>query len=526
MSSTPSKPQSGYILPATALLLIPMVVFMALAVDVAGWTVQANRVQSAADASSLAGAALLPDQPDATAAAIEIAAANGYVDGVDGVSVNVTFPSVSLIQVEITGPADRYFSNIVTDTPMDVTRVAEATSLAPVGFGSPTNVLGFGPYSLDGIQASNYWLLEGNDCTPAEFGDYRAAQRLEAPWCGNFPATESPVWKRATDGREGGNFYVVTIPPGVTVPSTLNVFDPGKCPAYGSKPQDRGWDQAPNDGTRLEFRSWDSNNTALLDSDDSPSSGWWGSNDCAADLGIPAASWTNFADGWTTTPFTFPPNTTGEPETHLIQSRVLDSVSHGWNYHSFWVQPNDGTTSCLSIGSPSCPTIGAEDWATVGAQGNVIGDPMFLYMTEVGIEHAGRTLEITVWDTGEGMDNIQVIDPTGKSLDFTWTTDDPAYGSNNPADTCGPNPCLDLDPDNNNYPPKLTGPGWTNHWRFNGRLTTLSIPLDAQTDFSAFAASGQGNWFRLRFEPRPGNVAQEWATFSVRLTGDPIRLTY
>lgn len=276
----------------------------------------------------------------------------------------------------------------------------------------------------------------------------------------------------------------------------------------------------------MEWRSWDTGGTALIETDDIPSSGWWGSNECASDLPYAASSWTDQTQGWTTSPFTFPANTTGEPETHLVQTRVLDSTAHGWNYHALWVKPNNATTSCTSIATTNCPTISAEQWIATGARGETIGDPMFLFMSEIGPEHSGRTLEISVWDTGEGMDNIQVIDPTGKALDFTWESDDPTYGADNPSDTCAGLPCLDLDPANKNYPPKITGPGWGLHHRFNGRLVTLSVPLDAQTDFAAYPATGFGYWFRLRFEPVPTKRATEWATFSVRLSGDPIRLTY
>lgn len=47
MGTASSGSQSGYIIPATALLLIPIVIFIALAVDVGGWTVTANGTRRA-----------------------------------------------------------------------------------------------------------------------------------------------------------------------------------------------------------------------------------------------------------------------------------------------------------------------------------------------------------------------------------------------------------------------------------------------------------------------------------------------
>ncbi|MEL6982111.1 MAG: pilus assembly protein TadG-related protein [Actinomycetota bacterium] len=520
------RSEAGYVMSITALMLLPLIAFVALAIDVGGWTVQATQAQNAADAAALAGAALLPDQNAADDVAREVAELNGYEHNVDGATVEVTFPSISTIRVLVSRGADRYFSQIVSDDAFEIARYADATSLSPVTMGSPTNVLGFGPYSLDGTQPANYWILENNDCQIAHYGDVAAAKYLSSPWCGDGLGLDlNPNWKRASDGRDGGYFYVVEIPPGVTVPSTLMVFDPGKCGAYGLKPGDTRHNRPDNEGTLLEWRQWSTNNTPLITSDDTAVSGWWGSDECANDLPYPATSWTDQTEGWTTTPFTFPANTTGETETHLIQSRVLDSTRLGWNYHAFWVRPNNGTEGCSSIGSTSCPTIGAESWFATGARGSANGVPMELFLAEVGPEHEGRVMNVNLWDPGEGMDNIQVIDPLGNSLDFTWSSDDPNHGIGNASDTCAGNPCLYLDPFGSSYAAKLSNPGWNAHWRFNGRQISLSVPLDQQVDYPAYATSGLGYWFRIRFEPLPTKVATEWASFGVQVSGDPIRLT-
>ncbi|MEM8922855.1 MAG: pilus assembly protein TadG-related protein [Actinomycetota bacterium] len=521
------NPEAGYVVPMTALLLVPLMLFSALAVDVGGWTVQANDLQSAADAAALAGAALLPEEAKASAVAREVAGLNGYTDGVDDTTIVVEYPDSTTIRVVITHPADRYFSGVVNDSPLYITRYAEASSLSAVGIGSPTNVLGFGPYSLGGSPPANYWMLENNDCSTAHWGDIRAARYLSSPWCGDGRSLPlNPAWKRATDGRTGGYFYRVEIPPGLTTTSRLMIMDPGKCPGYGSKPADGQWSGAANTGTIMEWRRWDANATPLITSDETPITGWWGSTECLADLPYPSTSWTDQSEGWTETPFVFPANTTGETEYHLIQSRVLESTRQGWNHHSLWVRPDNGVLTCSTIGTSDCPTISAEDWIPTQASGTVAGDPMLLYLADAGPEYAGRIMQVKLWDPGEGMDNIQVIDPLGNALDFTWESDDTVnHGSTNPSDDCSGNPCLDLDPDFASYPPKLTNPGWGNHWRFNGRLVTLNVPLDSQVDFPAYAASGNGYWFQIRFQPRPGNVAREWASFSVGMSGDPIRLT-
>ncbi|MEZ5226562.1 MAG: pilus assembly protein TadG-related protein [Acidimicrobiales bacterium] len=53
---TGDEAQAGYVLATTALLLIPLMIFAALAVDVGGWYAQATQAQRAADAAALAAA--------------------------------------------------------------------------------------------------------------------------------------------------------------------------------------------------------------------------------------------------------------------------------------------------------------------------------------------------------------------------------------------------------------------------------------------------------------------------------------
>ncbi len=525
----PHAAEEGYVLPTTALLMVPLMIFVALAIDVGGWIVQANRMQAASDAAALAGAPLLPDQTSATRVAREIAGLNGFEHGLDGVDVAVEFPDQVSIRVVISDAGERFFSQVVSDDTLTIARYADAAALSPVGIGSPTNTLGFGPYAIGALDPSNYWILENNDCQVGHYGDVKAAKYLASPWCGDRPTLpENPDWKRATTGRDGGYFFRIEIPPGVNTTSRLMVFDPGRCPAYGRKPSDGHWNGRTDRGTFVEWRQWDTNATPLIRTDDVPTTDWWSSDDCPEDLlPYPASSWTDHTQGWTETPFTFPPNTTGEVETHLIQSMVGDSTRQGWNHYAFWVKTDSGADGCSAIGAvDNCPTVSAEDWIPTRSSGDVAGDPMVLYLAEVGPEYAGQTMQVQLWDVGESMDNIQVIDPLGRPMDFTWSSDDSRnHAPSNPSDSCSGDPCLYLDPTRSNYPAKVTYSGWGNHWRFNGRIVTLSVPLDSQVDFPAYAASGQGYWFRIRFQPTPTRLATEWASFALAMDGDPIRLT-
>lgn len=538
-TNTPDGPQSrpnderGYVLATTALLLIPMLVFAALATDVGGWTVQANKTQNAADAAALAAAAFLPEFDDAKTAALEVAAKNGFVDGVDDVVIDVSFPDSTTARVTITDDSELFFGSVVINDAPEISRWADARTVTPVHMGSPSNVFGFGPLSVSGLsQVAGYWVLENNDCQVAHYGDLKAAQYDAAPFCGALGSTTRTEWKGRTEGRDGGYFFVVEVPPGVTSPSQLHIFDPGICPRIRTG----GVDLKPPDGgtTDIDFRMWSSNGTPLLTTDDYPvtgltgtdADGWLEADACPEDdpaWPTDVKDWTDTRVGWTPTPFVFPANTTGDTERWFIQTRselVGASATGTWNHYAFWVRPTAGPEVCTSIGSTNCPTIGAEDWVALRATGAAKGQPMNLYLGRVLPEHAGKTMQVRIWDPGEGMHDLQVLDPNGKSLDFTWSSNDVTYGSDNPSDTCGANPCLLLYPNNKSYPPAKSLPGWYNHYRFNGRSVTLSVPLDAQIDWTTYP----NYWFRLQFNPTATKVASEWASFAFTVTGDPIRL--
>ncbi len=77
-----------------ALSLIVLLAFMGLAIDLGYFRSVKRQMQTAADASAMAGAAELPFN-NATTAAKADSAANGFTDGINGVKVTVNNPPVS-----------------------------------------------------------------------------------------------------------------------------------------------------------------------------------------------------------------------------------------------------------------------------------------------------------------------------------------------------------------------------------------------------------------------------------------------
>ena len=153
--STPCHSQTdddGYVMPMTALLMVPLMIFAALAVDIGSWFVRADQAQRAADAAALAGTVWLPDFTKASEVARDVAARTGFRDpawvAANGGTANATVESPGIttdggLQIDITVDTPSYFGAVVLDK-ISIKRTAIAAVTAPVRMGNPTNGLGTG----------------------------------------------------------------------------------------------------------------------------------------------------------------------------------------------------------------------------------------------------------------------------------------------------------------------------------------------------------------------------------------------
>ncbi|MGH2428017.1 MAG: pilus assembly protein TadG-related protein [Candidatus Limnocylindria bacterium] len=97
MSSTTERcRERGQILVIFAVSLVVILSMAALVFDTGLMLLERRSQQNAGDAAALAGARFLPDRPaDAISAAVDVATANGFTDGVDSQSVSVNVPPLS-----------------------------------------------------------------------------------------------------------------------------------------------------------------------------------------------------------------------------------------------------------------------------------------------------------------------------------------------------------------------------------------------------------------------------------------------
>jgi hypothetical protein len=138
----------GVTIVGVVLFLVTSLIVAALIVDVSYlYWVRAD-LQKAADAAALAGAAQLPYTDASRQKALEYAAANGYTDGFNGVSI-ITTPFANRYRVEIRRPVTLFFGWVIGFSQRSVSAAAVAEFQAK----QPISIWGTGTYGIVGTQA-------------------------------------------------------------------------------------------------------------------------------------------------------------------------------------------------------------------------------------------------------------------------------------------------------------------------------------------------------------------------------------
>lgn len=507
--------ERGYILAMTALLLIPLLVFAAFAVDVGAWYAQAARTQRAADAAALAAVVWMPDEERATQAALDVAARNGFVHGSDS---NITVERVGdqQVRVRIESEGEVYFGAPVMDG-IDIERFAVAEYVLPVPMGNPSSAIGTG--NIAG--GNGVWLAINGICQARRQGDPFSARRWgdDLGYCN----TDGSYGGTANDNYDPeGYIFVVDVPEG-SGPINVQVYEPGLCGG------DTGDSTAVwGDGPRLDFRLYANDETPLSDQDnlDRPpiANTQFSRTDCTGGIS---------GDNRWYSVFTIPG---GNPGRWFLRVRGISHETPGIGMSSDRVAGLNGfairlargsnATTCSSLNDSTCPQIFAKDWLSV-YRPNLGNGAANFYLAEISGAHAGKKVEIQLFDAGEGMENIQILSPDGTSLDFEWqyytcgmlNTNCPDSGLQS-ADLCGSTPCLRTrENDPNSDPPGDPDPGFRD--RFQDRAARIIVDLPADYD-----CDGQTHcWWQLRYEPRGNQAPTDRTTWGVRVIGDPVRLT-
>lgn len=215
MSRSANK-DGGYVLILTALLMVPLLAVTAFAVDLGAWYAQASKAQRAADAGALAGVVWATDSTRWDTVARDVIAKNGYVDGVNGVDVEVTRLSDSRIQASVSVDGEQFFSSIFQPGGQRLGRQAVAEYVVPVPMGSPTNRLGNDPTVTP---SPGFWLNIAGRATNKVSGDRNTTTVCNSNTYGCTGTSNS-------DFLPDGYFYKMTVDATMGQDLAIDVFDP------------------------------------------------------------------------------------------------------------------------------------------------------------------------------------------------------------------------------------------------------------------------------------------------------------
>lgn len=182
--------EAGAVALIVALLMPVFIGFVALSVDVARWYVEAERLQKAADAASLAGVVYMPQEFDqAQQVALDTARRNGYAPSAT-VSIEVTpGPRPSQLRVEISSTIENAFAAAIGFSTSTITRSSVADYNGPAPMGSPCSTFGNEPEGSPGA------------------GPLTALPTIPVnPFCTTYPAFWANIQGPETDKIQGDRY--------------------------------------------------------------------------------------------------------------------------------------------------------------------------------------------------------------------------------------------------------------------------------------------------------------------------------
>ncbi len=506
----PGRKEGGYTMAMTAILLVPLMLMAALAVDVGSWYVKAQEVQRAADAAALAGVPFMPDfYNDAKAKALETAAKNGYTDGVNGVTIDVSpVPgNRRRLKVTITDPRVRTYFGVIVRNSITVTRSATAEYVLPVPLGSPRNYLGTGTLGkTTGVFTPEYlWASINGYCTAKEQGDQRAS----------FYATGTSCTGTANDEYTETNYqYSIELPNVRTSNVDIIVYD-GTYNEANSPADDFNPGGNSQSDMKTTYTLYQPDPTPL-DDFDNPEMTTVTDGACTSTGAGQKGEKTFSPSSSTEGGYTFNPGSTfmTSSSSWWLLCRIPTSAPGG-RYILRVTNQGTGTTLEKTAGSnnfaiaatptpqricdartdATCPKVFANEYLSVRAAATSSTANFFL--SEIGKEHAGKKVVVTLWDPAEGGQTLKIRRPTASN---TWT--DQTFNWSSTGGESGSNV--------SSIP--------VSSYNFNNELLTISFTLPTN-----YNPPTDNEWWQIAYTFASSSVTDR-TTWSVNIVGDPVHL--
>jgi hypothetical protein len=525
--------ESGQSLVIVALMLTMLLGFTGLVIDVGWFEVNLVRVQRAADAAALAGVVYLPGNPGggATAAKAE-ATRNGYTtDAATGVNVTAApDPGNSKVMLtSVTAPVNTFFARLFGVTNFVATRRARAEFILPVPMGSPLDYWGIHVLCRNS---------DNNNASPNVCPRVASATGVGTlNSLGYWGAIEMRGTQRANgdaystfyDGGTAlntgfdpnGYSYIVEVPAGSTG-GALWVYDPLFCAtgAGGTTSPARRlgvgdfW-LGTNTAVTTEFKLWDMRGTPYSTSDDVivATDGGIFSTMNYADRSAAYAGGGDYGSGSASSATDCAGNVY-----HNNWWRMANNLAAG-DYRLQVVTSAGGSTqnAVNNFGLQVTTTSGTG--ARVYGQTrmcvyNAISGTSLFYLAQVDAVHAGKTLEIKLFDPGDiASTSLRVKIPTSTGYTdatFSFT----ATGSTGGGPLSGTGlTSLTTSTSSVNY--------YNNQWV----TITVNIPTTyGATGPASITPPGEPGpgWWKIQYVTT--GSGQDVTTWEVNIRGNPVHL--
>lgn len=408
------RDERGVVIPLTAILLVPLLIVSAFAIDLGAWYADASRMQRAADAAALAGVVWMPDQPAAVIAAEAALERNGFVHGRDGVEVDITSPGTRQLTVEITKNGQQWFSQLAIDAP-ELNRSGTAEYVLPVPLGSPDHRFGNDPLSSPAFQP-NLWAAISAPFTFKGQGDIYAIK------CGSGQG--SGCNQTGNEYDPNGYLYAIEVKPedvGRTL--VVEVYDAGFYRRNSLTHQTGDWDYGSGLGVNTEFELFRADNTPLshLDNLTRADTQLASTNSCTSSPGrfrIASGESSGTYQGKWATLCRITANRAGQWVLRVRSSGIpgMADWGNGTNQYSL-------RTSYAS--STRRPAIyGLEDISLFNNMSSSGTSSANFFLAEVEQRHAGKTFRISLWDSGDGSGDgtydLNILLPGGATTTCTY----------------------------------------------------------------------------------------------------------
>lgn len=520
-----------------ALMLTALLGFVGIVIDVGWYEVNLIRVQRAADAAALAGVVYLPGNlAGGVTAAQNESAKNGFANNGTSVIVTATRDPVNdkIMNTSVTAPVRTYFARLFGVTSFTASRRARAEFILPVPMGSPQAWFGVN------VLCRNVDTPPGCPVVPSATGvgtlpsqGFWGAVETKGATRGNGDAYSTYYNASGTGGlNQGfdplGYSYIVELPAG-TVGGEVWLYDPLFCPT-GRKttaPNNRlgtGDVWFTNGGVPVttEFKLWNMNGTPYSTTDDTLVASDGGLFSSMDDIdksanfrgdqqyggGVNSGNAGSYGD-CAASPY------------HNAWWRLASGLSEG-DYRLQVVTSSGGTNQdglnawgiqATALSMPPGSSARVYGQSRMALTMNVASGTSIFYLAQIDAVHAGKTLEIKLFDAGDiSNTTLRILQPTATGYTpatFSWTST--GWAGPAPSQTSG-GPVSSLLTSGN-----CAGCGYfQNHW------LTLSIPLP--TTYTAPTPPGEPGpgWWKIQYST--GASGLEVTTWEVNIRGNPVHL--